>query len=285
MVITWGMVYHCFTVTIPFPTTGKFDQLIQELWIPLGAGARPCLLHTFLAFKLSWWVFQWTLSSQHAINIYLSNLRISVSFSFDHGQILRVIWRHANVRLFGMFRFCRYVDDARIRWRRLAVHCLVESCWFGSVIRCGSDHFEHNYLTCEETIDVLKPVETCWNYWCVGELPLKKIQVLCEAHRTGDIQWHPGSFLQRKRLANGLLDRFRHVELGDRERMGERMDFMGKVLDISWLLNIIHWLLNSGCSKVVLSIRYLTLKACLGGLCQKLLALFWGQGYLTKIDP
>eukprot|EP00435_Cladocopium_sp_Y103_P047204 s6_g13.t2 len=44
-------------------------------------------------------------------------------------------------------------------------------------------------------------------------------------------------------------------------------------------------LLSSGGSKVVLSIRhYLTLKACLGGLCQKLLVLFGGQGYLSEID-
>ena len=164
-------------------------------------------------------------------------------------------------------------------------HCLVESCWFGSVIRCGSDHFEHIWPV-KKPLMCWTPVETCWNYWCVGELPLKLSK--CCVRRTGhegDIQWHPGSFLQRKLLANGLLDRFRHVELGDRERMGERMGFMGKVLDISWLLNIIHcyWVLVA--AKLSYPSDIWPWKRALGACARNFLRYFGAKAIWLKLIP
>ena len=143
------------------------------------------------------------------------------------------------------------------------------------------------YLTCEETIDVLN---TCWNMLKLLMCRRVASETLpqCCVRRTGhegDIQWHPGSFLQRKLLANGLLDRFCHVELGDRERMGERMGFMGKVLDISWLLNIIHcyWVLVA--AKLSYPSDIWPWKRALGACARNFLRYFGAKAIWLKLIP
>lgn len=162
-------------------------------------------------------------------------------------------------------------------------HCLVESCWFGSVIRCGSDHFEHIWPV-KKPLMCWTPVETCWNYWCVGELPLKLS--LSAAWGAQDMKATSSDIQVASFRGNSLPTGFWTDFAMSNWAIGKGWEKGWVwVLDISWLLNIIHcyWVLVA--AKLSYPSDIWPWKRALGACARNFLRYFGAKAIWLKLIP